>query len=1342
MKKANFTFRFFEQCLSTILVVVAIIFSPALANACELSCGGKQQVSLDENCEADITAQMILSDDGASCPDGVFTVIAKLTMNGAPIAQGPTALLDGTYINQDIIIEIEADDNGSINRCWGVIVLEDKLAPTIECDDITVSCSADNAPAPTFENIECGTAPIINLISQSPDRNLCTDDFLKEYDQTFTATDAQGNTSENPCTRTVTIQRIDTDAIIFPANLRVSTANALACDGDYPRLEPGSIIPDPSFSGVPSLDGVNLLPALNFNCNTVVTYNDLVLPEVGCVTKVMRTFTISEWVCGIDEITEQTQIIEIVDDQGPEIAALNDISISTTTGFECQAAYLLPQIQATDNCKEVSSIDISYPGGFIEDYDGSELITLNVGENVITATAYDACLNSSSETFTVFVADNNAPVAVCDQNTVVSLSSNPNGLTSVSALSFDDGSYDECGLANPAMSVKRMDNGAACGIEADEFSSAVQFCCSDLGTNAIVIFRVTDQAGNTNECMVNVEVQDKLTANITAPNDTIVECDFPFELSEAGLIAAFGDATAVDNCGAGTDEIIRSFYDATTSCNTGILTRYFSIPDANGGFKQVSQNITFVNDDAFDVVNDVEWPADVTLNSCLPLSMGMATENLPEVSPDVTGRPALNEDACDMVGIDYDDMVFEIFNASSTSCFKIIRTFTVADWCEDARSSYQQVIMVINTVAPTLELSCDAITECTFDGECADGNVTLRMAASDDCTPASALAWQYSIDLNNDGSLDTTSLIQSGSEIDSIGDKEVSIIDATGDYPIGSHRIIWTVEDKCGNLTRCEQLFTVESCKTPTPYCYNGLAIEIMSVDTDNDNVPDAGMIEIWASDFDAGSFHGCGYDVTVSFSPDPADANRTYTCADIGQQDVEIWATATLPDGSLVQDFCSSFINIQDNLSVCPGFSGEEEEEEEENALLNVGGTIATESNESIEQVSIEILNQDMVAAQTDADGYYLFDNMKTGGNYVMHPSMDVDHLNGVSTIDLVLIQRHILGLGLLDSPYKIVAADINNDGKLTAADLLGLRKTILGIAKGFNGNESWRFVDRNYQFIDAVNPLTEKFRESYDINNLNSDMNIDFVGVKVGDVNGTVVANQRMNATVRSNKSLDFSINSTFLKAGSVVEIPVYANNFDNIIAYQFSMELSDKLEFVSVKGGALEMSDVNFGTIRASEGIITTSWDNYQGSTVAQDEPLFYITANVKEGINVSNALAFTSTITKAEAYSADDVLEVNLETRSNPNTGNEFVLYQNTPNPFQGYTTIKFELSQDEAAALSVFDVTGKLIQSITGDYIKGENYIELNTQDLGANGVLYYTLQTEDHTATKKMVVIK
>ena len=99
-----------------------------------------------------------------------------------------------------------------------------------------------------------------------------------------------------------------------------------------------------------------------------------------------------------------------------------------------------------------------------------------------------------------------------------------------------------------------------------------------------------------------------------------------------------------------------------------------------------------------------------------------------------------------------------------------------------------------------------------------------------------------------------------------------------------------------------------------------------------------------------------------------------------------------------------------------------------------------------------------------TGANGVYEF-NMNTG-DYDVTPAKDINYLNGVTTYDLVLISKHILGTQLLDSPYKIIAADANNTQSVTTLDIVKLRALILHIDDELANNTSWRFVDANHVF------------------------------------------------------------------------------------------------------------------------------------------------------------------------------------------------------------------------------------------------------------------------------------
>ncbi len=122
-----------------------------------------------------------------------------------------------------------------------------------------------------------------------------------------------------------------------------------------------------------------------------------------------------------------------------------------------------------------------------------------------------------------------------------------------------------------------------------------------------------------------------------------------------------------------------------------------------------------------------------------------------------------------------------------------------------------------------------------------------------------------------------------------------------------------------------------------------------------------------------------------------------------------------------------------------------------------------------------------------TGAFGDYGFPGLVAGANYTVTPEKNVDPLNGVTTYDLVLISKHILGIEALDSPYKMIAADINNSGSISTIDMVELRKLILFIDTEFQNNTSWRFVDAEFVFPNASNPWATSFPEIFSVNDLN---------------------------------------------------------------------------------------------------------------------------------------------------------------------------------------------------------------------------------------------------------------
>ena len=910
---------------------------------------------------------------------------------------------------------------------------------------------------------------------------------LKQIERTYVAVDASGNHSA-PCSVTLNVNAFDFGPLYAymwgVRNFENVAGTAISCkDADLYKDAEGNF--DPDKTGWPNLIHEDEYPTLaeqqagdlfdtlvidnncNFDCNLAATYIDIEVNTCpNCVEKVLRLWTVVETSCLHPEriVHIDAQHIEVYDEIDPVIVCPDDITITTNTvgnfeptsagDLDCGAMFTFPVPEMSDECHSSVTWTISVQndlGGLVAFADTNETKSpvfraLPYGTNTVEYIVYDGCGNNSSCTWYVYVVDNTPPVAVCQQYTTASLTYD--GEAEIPANVFNSGSYDDCKIDH--FEVRRMDNQIDCeGSTDDLFHPYVRFCCDDVDPlqPITVIMRAFDRQGNHNECMVQVTVQDKLPPSITCPPSVCVECEYPFVIDsldkhfgtivegyenrgentifgsfgsfydtysdrcgEGSTNFAFKDGWAHDNCGLDMDS---DYNDYRNQCGEGNIERTFIVSDPNGSVS-CTQTIHFYNPDPFNI-DDITWPLDMTMTACA---------NAAEYGPDVTGRPILVEDNCDLVASNYEDLVFHFNddnNNAENTCFKIIRRWTVMDWCQQYSGDYMnqslagtyytwhfdQVIMINEFEAPTFTSDCEDKETCTYDVECQTGYIELSMSAEDGCTDLEDLKWRYQIDYDNDGSFDKDSKdflnpIISGSEAN-----------ASGNYPIGKHRIVWSVWDQCGNVTVCDKFFTVNNCKKPTPICIDHINIEMMPVDNDNDGIADWAMIEVGADLVEAccaKSYHPCGYPLSYAFSSDITDTHRTYDCDTKGLQDVEMWVFALLPDGTYTTDYCRTQIDFQDNNNACPS------------SLVNVSGAITTINEDPIPNVNVELQGSELTAVNTSDNGTFAF---VTGSdkNYIVAPSKDSNPLNGVTTLDLVIIQKHLLGLNSIDNPYLLLA-------------------------------------------------------------------------------------------------------------------------------------------------------------------------------------------------------------------------------------------------------------------------------------------------------------------------------
>jgi Dockerin type I domain len=133
---------------------------------------------------------------------------------------------------------------------------------------------------------------------------------------------------------------------------------------------------------------------------------------------------------------------------------------------------------------------------------------------------------------------------------------------------------------------------------------------------------------------------------------------------------------------------------------------------------------------------------------------------------------------------------------------------------------------------------------------------------------------------------------------------------------------------------------------------------------------------------------------------------------------------------------------------------------------------TYAVEKNLYLQNYIINITNQSngatvgspyFVPFSGSGDNYY--SNDVPFGNISIKPSKYNDWLNGVTTFDISLINKHLLDIQPFSYPFTKIAADVNNDGQIDAADMLHLRNLILRKIDFFPNNVgSYRFVPNAY--------------------------------------------------------------------------------------------------------------------------------------------------------------------------------------------------------------------------------------------------------------------------------------
>ncbi|MDX1665806.1 MAG: T9SS type A sorting domain-containing protein, partial [Saprospiraceae bacterium] len=298
---------------------------------------------------------------------------------------------------------------------------------------------------------------------------------------------------------------------------------------------------------------------------------------------------------------------------------------------------------------------------------------------------------------------------------------------------------------------------------------------------------------------------------------------------------------------------------------------------------------------------------------------------------------------------------------------------------------------------------------------------------------------------------------------------------------------------------------------------------------------------------------------------------------------------------------------------------------------------------------------------------------------------------------------------------------------------DLIHLRKLILHVDREFRNNTSWRFIKADYTFPDPSDPWKEDFPEILNLNDLEKDMMTgDFIGVKIGDVNYSAIGYVR-----NAQGTFAFDLEETSMQTGGMYELTFRASDLDKLQGYQMALQWdTDAVELSDIRYALAQ--EEHFGFRYLDEGVLLNSWDG----EASADEELFTLVFQANADVRLSEVLKVQSRYLQSEAYGLNgETLDIDL-TFGGLAVEKRFHLYQNAPNPFSNETVIGFELPETASVTLTVFDASGRVLYLLNGDYAGGYNAVTINRDNLPASGVLYYRLETGDHAAMRKMIILE
>ncbi len=996
---------------------------------------------------------------------------------------------------------------------------------------------------------------------------------------------------------------------------------------------------------------------------------------------------------------------------------------------------------------------------------------------------WDNCYNYTDLVCTVCVRDQIEPIAKCDDKIRISLGGG--GFGKLTATELDEGSRDNCQLDSLLIRRVYTKDTANCSPltepERSPWRHRTIFGCCDVGDSVLVELRAVDVAGNDNICWAYVSVEDKIGPTCVPPPDTAIHCDPElltgiYEGDTALLAQLFGRPMIADNCMPILEELPPD--TSLMACGTGQVIRQFKVIDPSGNHADLcTQTIDILPNneykikfpkDALDFCGRAPMPDTLEYEelACDLLAVSVSDKRFDGESDecykihrtykvinwceyDGESEPVIVDRDVDCDGLPGDEDIWVIVRPKDTTYYDVdgdeTNRFPAANsrggdcvpnpegyWADSNQFpkieskgfwQYTQVIKVIDNERPEVFVTPNG-TFCVDQDDCT-AEVTLEIGTRDLCARNDIGISFEVIRIQPDTLLERFDIDSTQQVLFGRYPKYTFV----NRYEIGSYELIITIDDQCRNFTTDTVPFVVEDCKGPAPICINGLAAELMPLETgkdfDGDGDVDRGGTTVWATDFIASDVFDCSPPITYSINrvgeePDSSRNALVVTCDDLGILEVELHAW----DAVFNHDFCITYLDVQDNLfGLCS---------DPQNLIVN--GRVGTVQDQPLPDVQMTMSGLVGLETYTDTTGSYTFDDIPLGADISILPYRSDTPLTGVSTYDIVLVMQHILGVRPLDNPYAVLAADVNQSRSVTTLDLIAMRKLILGLEQDWSTGEAWLFIPKSHGFANPSAPWD--FPSVFSQNNVSEHLEgIDFVAVKRGDVSGALMLPGSSRARAQAQR---LTFPGFELASGARVELPVYLEGAQSLPLRGAQFELAVDPDLVDLIG--VSSTIISSEHLRLVDNRLRLSW-NTPDSPVSE-VPLLQLQLRARRSTNLAAALSLGTGLAP-ETYDAElqiHPLEMAPETSVWESTA--FRTLPVFPNPADATPIWKAYCPESGSALLSVWLPTGQQISSRRVDLQQGWNELRLREVFSVATAQVWVSLEYRGKRIVEKVLLVR